>query len=139
MYLIYSTCYHAWYAWIYIYIYIKSFHVANQCVLIYIIICIRPEYLFDLYMLALFSIWYSSFHNFHFSPYLNFLLFWSLPLSHLQKTLDIKTLIIISHVGVFHKWDDDMYQNDNKFKNLRIKMKTVKFKNQIENVAELHK
>ena len=93
--------------YIYIYIIIPCRQSTSFDLYIYIylyIICIRPEYLFDLYMLALFSICFSSFHNFHFSPYLNFLLFWSLPLSHLQKTLDIKTLIIISHVGVFHKW-----------------------------------
>ena len=32
-----------------------------------------------------------------------------------------------------------MYQDDNKFKNLKTKMKAVKLKNQIENMAELHK
>ena len=90
----------------------------------------------------MFSIWSSSIYNFIFVLiFLNLLSFKSLPSSHLPKKKknnnNFKLAVqFINHVGIFCKRDYGIDQNNDKFKNIRTKMKSQKLEDQIENMAK---
>ena len=88
----------------------------------------RQKHIFNHYILVIFSIWCSSFYNFHYSPSIfNLSLILVIDIVSLMENTIFKLVIqSINYVVVFCKWDDDNDQNDNKFKNIWTKMKIVK-------------
>lgn len=81
-------------------------------------------HVFCFYISFIFSIWFSSFHNFYSSLYSQICCHFD-PYCHpTYKLTSNKNLYIINHVGIFCKWNDHNGQNHRNFKNIRIKMKT---------------